>query len=231
MRLDVCARDLPFECRAVASPTAAIAQLGERQTEDLKVPGSIPGLGSFVLPVGGVLCLRGCVQDGFFCCGGVCVWHDGVPMLWQSCLPGGISCVCLVGGCCRFVAVVAPLHVWSWVALGGPRDMVALSGLTLLVIVCQCGMLTLVLVCLGVRAECNWAKSSQQAASLRFCVCRWRARFAFVRCWGRCVCVPWACHLERVMLLCAPDEGLTDGVSWSGVRPAHHVDGLPLPNR
>ena len=28
-------------------PTAAIAQLGERQTEDLKVPGSIPGLGTF----------------------------------------------------------------------------------------------------------------------------------------------------------------------------------------
>ena len=27
--------------------TAAIAQLGERQTEDLKVPGSIPGLGIF----------------------------------------------------------------------------------------------------------------------------------------------------------------------------------------
>ena len=27
------------------SPAAAIAQLGERQTEDLKVPGSIPGLG------------------------------------------------------------------------------------------------------------------------------------------------------------------------------------------
>ena len=26
-------------------PKAAIAQLGERQTEDLKVPGSIPGLG------------------------------------------------------------------------------------------------------------------------------------------------------------------------------------------
>ena len=26
---------------------AAIAQLGERQTEDLEVPGSIPGLGSF----------------------------------------------------------------------------------------------------------------------------------------------------------------------------------------
>ena len=31
--------------------TAAIAQLGERQTEDLKVPGSIPGLGSFAAPV------------------------------------------------------------------------------------------------------------------------------------------------------------------------------------
>ena len=27
------------------SAPAAIAQLGERQTEDLKVPGSIPGLG------------------------------------------------------------------------------------------------------------------------------------------------------------------------------------------
>ena len=27
---------------------AAIAQLGERQTEDLKVPGSIPGLGTFL---------------------------------------------------------------------------------------------------------------------------------------------------------------------------------------
>ena len=30
-----------------SNPTAAIAQLGERQTEDLKVPGSIPGLGKF----------------------------------------------------------------------------------------------------------------------------------------------------------------------------------------
>ena len=27
---------------------AAIAQLGERQTEDLEVPGSIPGLGNFL---------------------------------------------------------------------------------------------------------------------------------------------------------------------------------------
>ena len=31
-------------------PTAAIAQLGERQTEDLKVPGSIPGGGTFYRP-------------------------------------------------------------------------------------------------------------------------------------------------------------------------------------
>ena len=29
--------------------SAAIAQLGERQTEDLKVPGSIPGGGSILL--------------------------------------------------------------------------------------------------------------------------------------------------------------------------------------
>ena len=34
--------------------SAAIAQLGERQTEDLKVPGSIPGLGSFAFCVCGV---------------------------------------------------------------------------------------------------------------------------------------------------------------------------------
>ena len=40
---------------AVASAsylTAAIAQLGERQTEDLKVPGSIPGLGILSCLVG-----------------------------------------------------------------------------------------------------------------------------------------------------------------------------------
>ena len=40
--------------RAVESllhyPRAAIAQLGERQTEDLKVPGSIPGLGNAIWP-------------------------------------------------------------------------------------------------------------------------------------------------------------------------------------
>ena len=39
-----------FECHSchidfVALSPSAIAQLGERQTEDLKVPGSIPGLG------------------------------------------------------------------------------------------------------------------------------------------------------------------------------------------
>ena len=31
--------------------SAAIAQLGERQTEDLKVPGSIPGGGIFLCEV------------------------------------------------------------------------------------------------------------------------------------------------------------------------------------
>ena len=34
---------------AFAEARAAIAQLGERQTEDLKVPGSIPGLGILIL--------------------------------------------------------------------------------------------------------------------------------------------------------------------------------------
>ena len=33
---------------AIASAVAAIAQLGERQTEDLKVPGWIPGLGKCI---------------------------------------------------------------------------------------------------------------------------------------------------------------------------------------
>ena len=33
---------------------AAIAQLGERQTEDLKVPGSIPGLGTHLFTLLGV---------------------------------------------------------------------------------------------------------------------------------------------------------------------------------
>ena len=109
--------------------------------------------------------------------------------------------------------------------------MVAFGCLALIVIVCQCGMLTLVLVCLGVRAECNWAKSSQQAASLRFCFCCWRTPFAFVRCWGRCACAPWVCHLGGAMLLFAPDGGFSGGVLWGGVRPAHHVDGPPLPTR
>ena len=34
-------------CHSQGKIGAAIAQLGERQTEDLKVPGSIPGLGTF----------------------------------------------------------------------------------------------------------------------------------------------------------------------------------------
>ena len=41
-------KDKWIQC-AVAEARAAIAQLGERQTEDLKVPGSIPGLGTFSL--------------------------------------------------------------------------------------------------------------------------------------------------------------------------------------
>ena len=36
---------LHFQDSKQAASQAAIAQLGERQTEDLKVPGSIPGLG------------------------------------------------------------------------------------------------------------------------------------------------------------------------------------------
>ena len=40
----------PLRCFHAQMPfAAAIAQLGERQTEDLKVPGSIPGLGNMYL--------------------------------------------------------------------------------------------------------------------------------------------------------------------------------------
>ena len=72
LRLGVWARHLPFGCWVVASPTAAIAQLGERQTEDLKVPGSIPGLGSF-----GVACLRCVVLFAVVCLGWFLLrWRD-----------------------------------------------------------------------------------------------------------------------------------------------------------
>ena len=37
-------------CHVIELIMAEIAQLGERQTEDLKVPGSIPGLGILSLP-------------------------------------------------------------------------------------------------------------------------------------------------------------------------------------
>ena len=39
-------RRLPSARLAIPSQQAALAQLGERQTEDLKVPGSIPGGGT-----------------------------------------------------------------------------------------------------------------------------------------------------------------------------------------
>ena len=39
--------DINIVWSVTSSILASIAQLGERQTEDLKVPGSIPGRGSF----------------------------------------------------------------------------------------------------------------------------------------------------------------------------------------
>ena len=118
---------------------AAIAQLGERQTEDLKVPGSIPGLGMFFCVVFVARVVLGVLR---------CTLHALVGgyssgTMRFSCFEN-LACqaeFCVCGCCCRVV-------------LGGPRDMVAFSGLTLLVIVCQCGMLTLVLVCLGADSAC-----------------------------------------------------------------------------
>ena len=45
MYLVSCMQDVLASPTRLTETTAAIAQLGERQTEDLKVPGSIPGLG------------------------------------------------------------------------------------------------------------------------------------------------------------------------------------------
>ena len=49
--LSVTADDAPHH-PLTSLGSAAIAQLGERQTEDLKVPGSIPGLGMLSCLVG-----------------------------------------------------------------------------------------------------------------------------------------------------------------------------------
>ena len=49
-----CSWRTPRTIRVTSVAQAAIAQLGERQTEDLKVPGSIPGLGIFFRLEGGV---------------------------------------------------------------------------------------------------------------------------------------------------------------------------------
>ena len=52
---------------------AAIAQLGERQTEDLKVPGSIPGLGTCPQPqAGGPYCGKQCGPAGGLYCSTQC---------------------------------------------------------------------------------------------------------------------------------------------------------------
>ena len=53
---------------------ARLAQLGERQTEDLKVPGSIPGLGIF-----SSYC-RQRVAIGFVICVGRCGWALGAHL-------------------------------------------------------------------------------------------------------------------------------------------------------
>ena len=120
--------------------TAAIAQLGERQTEDLKVPGSIPGLGICFRAVFVARIVLGVLRCTLHALVG---WYSSGTMRFScfenlACQAEFCSCGCC---CCRVV-------------LGGPRDMVAFSGLTLLVIVCQCGMLTLVLVCLGADSAC-----------------------------------------------------------------------------
>ena len=54
---------------ALENLEAAIAQLGERQTEDLKVPSSIPGLGIRLLPACAVRRERRSQSPSFVICG------------------------------------------------------------------------------------------------------------------------------------------------------------------
>ena len=92
---------------------AAIAQLGERQTEDLKVPGSIPGLGSDALRQDRLLfmarplrrrtvpllqrrCLRAALSTGQVC-------SHGTAAAWTSEVPGPAAGIggCPLGGAFR----------------------------------------------------------------------------------------------------------------------------------
>ena len=74
--------------RAFAEARAAIAQLGERQTEDLKVPGSIPGLG-ILLRTGRVFVdshmLSTCI-GGSRGGRGLIGWLGGGPLQTTGCL-------------------------------------------------------------------------------------------------------------------------------------------------
>ena len=50
--------------RCTCRKEAAIALLGERQTEDLKVPGSLPGHGMFSMETGDITAIRRLLEGG-----------------------------------------------------------------------------------------------------------------------------------------------------------------------
>ena len=98
---------------AMAALHAAIAQLGERQTEDLKVPGSIPGLGSFR-----VVFARLCPGWFLLLWRGLCLARWGVHVLeillarryFGLCaLVGWLVSVC---GCCCDIASLLLGYAW-----------------------------------------------------------------------------------------------------------------------
>jgi hypothetical protein len=112
---------------------AAIAQLGERQTEDLKVPGSIPGLGTHLFTVLGVglvgsdicwcLCLRNCVSarvragpDLESPAPGGDALSIRPPGRWQRpvAFPVLLACRCLVGSAvCRVRSCAPGCACWT----------------------------------------------------------------------------------------------------------------------
>ena len=61
-----------------------------------------------------------------------------------------------------------------------------------------------------------------------------RLAFHAVSSFVSCKFMPKSCLqlcLERLASLCASRGGLVGGVARTAARPAHHVDGLPLPSK
>ena len=142
---------------AFAEARAAIAQLGERQTEDLKVPGSIPGLGIFSFP--------GFAQNAVASCP-----RQALPSPWHTASRDGVS----VPGSPRRVALtVWPSGLRRW--LQAPVRKGVGSNPT-----------AVIFILLACRCECGLAFMTACEATGRSEQQQRRQPFASIRC-GRIV--------------------------------------------